>query len=55
MSNLRELQQQSQTLQSNLISTLGQLLLLEEQKHVIREELSKVQGKIEILQETPEP
>jgi small-conductance mechanosensitive channel len=43
-----------QVLQANLIQVLGQLSLLEESKQTIREEISKVQGKIEILNEQPQ-
>jgi hypothetical protein len=42
-------------LQANLTQTLGQLVLFEEQKHIIREEIAKVQGKLEILNSQTKP
>ena len=55
--------QKLQTLQSNLIATLGQISLFEEQRQTIREEITRVQGRIEALtelaaqkkQEEPQP
>jgi uncharacterized protein involved in exopolysaccharide biosynthesis len=44
-----ELQSNLQILFQNLTSTLGQLALLQEQETSIREEIFKVQGKLEIL------
>jgi peptidoglycan hydrolase CwlO-like protein len=44
---MSDLQSKLQTLQNNLILTLGQLEFLKEQRQVIREEIAKVQGQIE--------